>query len=275
MTTTGLQRQFIEVMAKHLPPSGSSLRLVDIEGRAWEVLSELRGDLDMVVKPLNADDWHLNPDSIDALVAFDVLPDADFLREALRALREGGRLIMLNAGGVADERHVRTLQEAGYTRILVAPGLEQPAPLGVLMRGEKPHSQARTEDRIKQIASVDNKLPVKRSGRYVYLLIQQKPNKPAWKLKPTDRIEWNAIAVEGNDEQVVLAFSSLPKAVEFMQPVVKAGIVKDVNKVAKFAWEVAKQWPFAVLLNPSDDIFRSQKLALLAIDPATAEAPDE
>jgi SAM-dependent methyltransferase len=275
MTTAGLQRQFIEVMAKHLPPSGATLRLVDIEGRAWEVLAELRGDLDMVVKPLNADDWHLNPDSIDALVAFDVVPDADFLREALLALREGGRLIMLNAGGVADERHVRTLQEAGYSRILVAPGLEQPGPLGVLIRGEKPHSQARTEDRMKQIAAVDNALPARRPGRYVYLLVQQKPNKPAWKLKPGDKVEWYAVAVEGNDEQVVLAFSSLPKAVEFMQPVVKAGIIKDVHKMPKFAWEVARQWPFAVLLNPSDEIFRTQKVAFLAIDPATAEAPDE
>ena len=75
--------------------------------------------------------------------------------------------------------------------------------------------------------------------------------------------------------QPVLAFSSLPKAVEFMQPAVVAGRIKDVNKIAKFRWEVARDWPFPVMLNPSDEIFDTHAAALLAVDPDTAEAPDE
>jgi len=78
-----------------------------------------------------------------------------------------------------------------------------------------------------------------------------------------------------DNETVLLAFSSLPKAVEFMQPAVLAGHILDVNKVAKFAWGVVQALPYPIMLNPSDEIFDTQPVVFVAVDPATAEAPDE
>lgn len=269
---SGLERLLIEAMVKHLPPSAASLRLVDVGGRAAPVFFEFLPDLDVILSPGMDDGWLMKPDSIDAVVAYDCSPSDHLLESALMALRPGGRLIIMVAEGEPSEVLVKTLEDAGYTRILVEPGLEQPERLGVLMRGEKPHTEERTVDRVKQVAGRD---AGSRGGRYVHLLIQQTPNKPAWKLKPNEMIKWQAVGVAGNDETIVLAFSSLPKAVEFMQPAVLAGRIKEVNKIAKFKWEVARDWPFPMMLNPSDEIFDTQVVALLAVDPQTAEAPDE
>jgi hypothetical protein len=125
---------------------------------------------------------------------------------------------------------------------------------------------------VKQVAGRDT---APRGGRYIHVLIQQTPNKPMWKLEPGEKVDWEAIGVAGDGETVLLAFSSLPKAVEFMQPAVVSGHVKDVNKIAKFRWEVARDWPFAIMLNPSDEILDTHTVALLAVDPRTAETPDE
>jgi len=81
--------------------------------------------------------------------------------------------------------------------------------------------------------------------------------------------------VAGEDEVVALTFSSLPKAVEFMQPAVMAGHITNVNKIAKFKWDVAKNLPFAMMLNPSDEIFDTHQVAMFEIDHQLAEAPDE
>src|SRR5262249_6389829 len=143
-------------------------------------------------------------------------------------------------------RLVVTLENAGYTRILVEPLSDQG---GVLMRGEKPHTTPDTMERIRQVAVRDAESDLSTySGRYVHLLIQQTPNKPAWKLQPGEKIEWRALALAqpsvGADEtgRVALAFSSLPKAVSFMQPAVVAGAIRGVNKVAKFSRETAQGW---------------------------------
>ncbi|MEL6149764.1 MAG: hypothetical protein AAFR56_09060 [Chloroflexota bacterium] len=44
----GTTRLLIEVMAKHLPPSGSRLMLWDMGGRTDAILRELRSDLDIM-----------------------------------------------------------------------------------------------------------------------------------------------------------------------------------------------------------------------------------
>lgn len=269
---TGLDSLLIEAMGKHLPPSGATLRLVDIGGRAGAILTEKRADLDVVLTPGQRDSWQLPPNSLDAVVGYGCTLDADLLSAALTSLRPGGRLILLNPNGEPAEALVDTLAAAGYTRILVEPGVETPSPAGVLMRGEKPHTEAHTTDRIKQTAGRD---AGRRAGRYIHLLIQQTPNKPVWKLEPDELIEWQAVAVAGDNETVLLAFSSLPKAVEFMQPAVLAGHIRDVNKVAKFSWDIAKNWPFPMMLNPSDEIFDTERVVMVSIDPQTAEAPDE
>ncbi|MBZ0285971.1 MAG: hypothetical protein K8I30_00045, partial [Anaerolineae bacterium] len=144
---------------------------------------------------------------------------------------------------------------------------------GVLMRGEKPHLEEQTAARIKQVAARDN--AQRRAGRYVHLLIKQTPNQPAWKLKPGEPLDWEAVAVAGDNETVLLAFSSLPKAVEFMQPAVLAGHILDVNKVAKYAWGVVQALPYPIMLNPSDEIFDTQAAVFVEVDPAKAEEADE
>jgi hypothetical protein len=266
----------IEAMAKHLPPSAASLRLVDIGGRAGAVFAEARADLDIVLTPGRADTWQLPQNSIDAVVAYDCQPDNLLLASALSALRPGGRLIILDPRGKPDDTLVKLLEAGGFTRILVETGAESPKPVGVLMRGEKPHVEEHSVDRIKQVAARDDAPAAqRRASRYVHLLIQQTPNKPAWTLKKDDALEWQAVAVAGENETVLLAFSSLPKAVEFMQPAVLAGHILDVNKVAKFSWEVVRALPFPVMLNPSDEIFDTQAVVLVAVDPQTAEAADE
>jgi len=275
MTGARLERLLIEAMAKHLPPSAASLRLVDIGGRASPVFTETRVDLDVVLTPGRSDTWQLPADSIDAVVAYDCAPDDMLLAAALSALRPGGRLILLDPKGKPDSTLVTALELGGFTRILVAVGVESPKAVGVLMRGEKPHTEEHTVERIKQVAGRDNEAVARRSSRYVHLLIQQTPNKPAWKLQKGEQIEWRAVAVAGAGESVVLAFSSLPKAVEFMQPAVLAGHITAVNQVAKFSWETARAWPFPIMLNPSDEIFDTQMVVFVAVDPATAEAADE
>jgi len=262
-------RPLIEVIAKHLPPSGAALRLLDVDGQAGTVLSELRGDLDIFLSPGRRDVWQIADESADAVVAYGCTLEARMLKSALNALRPGGRLIVLNPDGAADDTLVQTLENAGFTRILV----ESTKPSGVLMRGEKPHTESRTVDRIKQ--TTGREAGGKPPSRYVYLLIRQTPNKPIWALTSDDKIEWEAVGVTGDDEIVVLAFSSLPKAVEFMQPAVLSGSVKDVNKVAKFRWEVVKDWPCSFLLNPSDEIVDTNVITLFSVDPHSAEAPDE
>jgi hypothetical protein len=239
------------------------------------VLAELRGDL-QIISAKQGEVWGLPPNSVDAVVAYGDPLDAFGLQTALDALRPGGRLIMTDPNGEVRETHVQTLEGAGYTRILVAIGAECPVPVGVLMRGEKPHMTDDTWARVQNIANKDAANDLRAyKGRYVHLLVQQKPNKPVWALKPDEQIVWYALALNDEASSALLAFSSLPRAVAFMQPAVLAGQIKDVNKVAKFRRETALTWTLPVLLNPDAAALHSHSIAFIAIDPAAAEAPDE
>lgn len=270
--TPRVERLLIEAMAKHLPPSGSTLRLIDVYGRATKVLRELRPEIEVVYSPRKYTAWPIAPESVDAVTAYDCLPDADLLQSALQALRPGGRLIIMNSALSPSDAYVKTLEGGAFTRILVETGAECPLPVGALLRGEKPHTENHTVDRVKQVAAQDAPF---RSTRYIYLLVHQTPHKPSWRLAAEDRVEWEAAGVAGDDETVLLAFSSLPKAVEFMQPVVMNGYLTNINKIAKFKWDIAKNWPFPVMLNPSDEILDTHEVAMLTIDHTTAEASDE
>ena len=93
--------RFIEAMAKHLPPSSSSLRLLDVGGIAEELL-QLRPDLQIEVASVNLENWHYSPNSFDAVVAYDRLLKADFLAKVLELMRTGGRFILVNPLGTVD-----------------------------------------------------------------------------------------------------------------------------------------------------------------------------
>ncbi len=264
----------ILAMAKHLPPSRATLTLLDVAGITAPVLSQPRSDIEAHTLPMNSRDWVLLDDSADAITAYNRELDADFLSAALAALRPGGRLIVVRSDGVPTESIVRTLEGAGYTRILVEPALDEP-PCGLLIRGEKPHRTADTLARIQGVAGQGSSVGSLDDfrGRYVHLLIRQSPNKPVWKMAPDEVITWRAAAVQVDDEMHLLAFSSLPNAVGLMQSAVLAGVIADVNKVAKFSLRTARTWALPVLLNPALEAIGAVTWA--DIDPTTAEAPDE
>ncbi len=273
------RRLLIEAMAKHLPPSSSALQLWDVDGGASDVLSDLRGDLHITTVALQPDQWPEDVNAVDGIVAYDCGSAIDpvFLKAALNALRPGGRFIAVSRDGAPDKRYVRQLEAAGHTRILVETALEQPLPVGVLLRGEKPHTTQSTFARIKVAADADadNLTLAQFDGPYVYLLVKQSPNKPVWALQAGEQIEWHAVTVTDNDVNALVGFTSLPKAVSLMQPAVMQNIIADVNKVGKFSRQTALSWDLPVRLNPTLDALRSQQILMTPIDPSTAEAPDE
>ncbi len=272
MNADKLKRHFVDAMAKHLPPSSSTLRLVDINGQAGDILSGRRADLSIDVLSDNVDTWSVTDDSVDAVVAFDVSLKSPLLVHILQIMRAGGRFIAVLPSSHVSEAYVQLLEKQGYVRILVEPAVDD---LGVLIRGEKAHITDDTLSRIQQVATADADMLdlTTFKGRYVHLLIQQTPNKPVWKLQPDEKIEWQAVAIQRDDTSILLGFSSLPKAVGFMQPAVVEGIVTDINKVGKFSKETASNW--RVLLNPTLDMIRDEVLMRIDIDPNIAEASDE
>ena len=269
--TARVTRLLVEALAKHLPPSAATLKLIDVGGAAGAILAELRGDLD--IRAVDAGMWRADENSADAVVAVDQVIDAEFLAEARRALRPGGRLIAVMAVGYPSETHVRTLEDAGYTRILVEHGADSPLPIGVLMRGEKPHETDDTLTRVRVAADVDTAEQdmATYQGRYVHLLIRQTPNKPVWAMRADEDIVWDAAAVG----DVLLAFTSLPRAVSFMQPAVLSGWIEGVNKVVKFKREVIADWAERILLNPALERIAGLPLTFRPVDPNAAEQPDE
>ena len=166
------------------------------------------------------------------------------------------------------------MRAPGFVRILVEPALDD---LGLLIRGEKPHDSADTIERIQSVARREgDRLSLSDfNGRYIHLLIQQHPRKPIWKLDPGERIRWRAAALRRYPQPALLGFSSLPKAVGFMQPAVLAGLIKDINKVGKFSRATAESWAWDLVLNPAPDSIDKERLTYIEMDPATAEAPDE
>ena len=92
---------------------------------------------------------------------------------------------------------------------------------------------------------------------------------------PRRAISWRAAAIQQDSSLALLAFSSLPKAVGFMQPAVLAGIIQDFNKVGKFSVETVKAWEWDIILNPTSSAIAGESLTTIDIDPALAEAPDE
>ena len=262
---SSITRSFIEALGKHLPQETARLRLADVQSRAGLVLGELRPDLEIIPIPRQVDDWSLAPDSVDVVTAYDMGLSQAFLRATRTALRPGGRLLVVNPRGEATPKLVKLLEDAGFIHIFVEAALDQPRPTGVLLRGEKPRPKA--ADQVMPEASPAVMPAERRQERFVHLLICQ----TVVSAENTNALVWQAAAVVGDDETVMLAFSSLAKAIQFMQPAVVTGRIQDVNKVAKFNWSVAKSWPHPFMLNPTDDILESYPAVFVPVDPATAE----
>jgi SAM-dependent methyltransferase len=263
-------------IARHLPPSAATLRLLDLNGQMGASLKAYRADVAPVAVSGDAETWDIPPASMDAVVAFEYVLNPAFLESALAILRPGGRLIVANSRGRVDRTPGQMLEQAGYVRILVEPALEDGT--GLLIRGERRHTTDDTLARIQGVAGADAEMIdlATYRGRYVHLLIQQTPNKPVWARADDEPVQWRAVTLQPEDGQpVLLAFSSLPRAVGFMQPAVLAGQIKDVNKVGKFSKQTAATWTLPVLLNPAVAVLEDAGTGLVLVDPATAEAPDE
>jgi len=267
-------RRYVEAIAKHLPPSASTLELADVGGQAGGILSELRPELR--VTPLESDALGrvFAPDSADAVVAVNPVLTDDFLNAAWEALRPGGRLIMVDTRQSPDDSLVRALEATSYIRILVEPALAD-AP-GVLMRGEKPHRTANTLERIARVARQEETALdwTTYRKRFVYLLVRQTPNKPVWKLEAGEVVRWHAVALAGDGQPALLAFSSLPRAVGFMQPAVLKDTVRDVSRIAKFERAVAEGWGYPALINPTLEQVNGD-ITLVEVNPDDATTPDE
>lgn len=266
--------ELIETMAKHLPPSAAGLRLLDVGGAAGPVLRRLRPDVDIVVASMLAKQWDYDEQSFDAVVAYDMPLDADYLTAILRLLRPGGRFVQVNPIDQSLAAIGQTLLDVGFVRCLVEPATEQG---GVLLRGERAHTTSDTLERVQGVAQRDADLLDLSSfkGRYVHLLVRQQPNKPVWRLAPDEVITWDAAAVAQADEAALLAFSSLPKAVAFMQSAVLENVMTGINKVGKFSLQTASEWRHPVIVNPTLASINQAQIQFIAIDPSTAEAPDE
>lgn len=273
MASPRVTRVLTEAMLKHLPPSASSLKLLDIGGATQEIFLKHRPDLAITAVEGEPSAWGIDGGGFDAVTAFDAEAGTPLLEAALAALRPGGRLIVMSTKGEPDAEHVVTLENHGFTRILVEIGAECPLPVGVLMRGERPHETDDTLARVQIGAEGDEDSQdlTHFKGRFVHLLIRQTPDKPAWKLRADESLVWEAVTLNG----AFLAFSSLPKAVAFMQPVVLTGQILGVSKVAKFSKITALGWSQPVLLNPTPEILENGTLGVVSIDPDSAETPDE
>src|SRR5579859_589527 len=271
MTDNRRWQDSVRELSRHFPPSGAqlhvfitafgkNLRLGDIAS----TLHNLRPDLLIVTGEQPVDiPLQLPSDSQDAFVVCDLWQLGTegriaFLSESIRALRPGGRLLLLDAtatNGLARLLHPSTspitleaaasaLAETGFARVLAERLADDAA---ILSRGEKPYSISATVERIAQSAArgasaerlqtIDSgSLPGASRGRFVFILVRQTPDKPAWAIQPGEKISWQAQMVNHTGEggkPYLLLFSSLPKAVSFMQAAVMAGQSLGVNKVAK------------------------------------------
>jgi hypothetical protein len=227
------------MFAKHLPPSAGLPRVFVVNEHA---LADLPAEIERVQEG----------EACDAVVGH--APPEDLARWMER-LRPGGRLIL--AWGADPASALAALTEAGYIHCLVEETTE-----ATLYRGERPPVGASTW-RVQSLA--DSPLPTgeglevrANQPPFVFLLSHQTPNKPAWKLAPDEKLEWRAVTLlDGAPPPVLLAFSSLVKAVAFMQAAIKANWLTGVNKVGKFRAEAAPGWPLPFSLNPEFERVRA------------------
>ncbi len=270
------------MFARHLPPSAGLPRVLVLAPAA---AAELVGLIQMVLAAPGADDWPAGP--FDAIAG----PAAPEQLLALgQRLRPGGRLILTHAA--APEALLEALAAAGLIHCLV-----EPHERVSLYRGERPPAGTPLE-RHQALAQADPQPSIPTSPLptlapeaaagvtnyqdlptpFIFLLIQRTPNKPAWKLAPGEPVIWRAATLipTAGAPPVLLGFSSLVKAVAYMQGAVMARRLAGVNKVGKFPAEAMQAWPLPLALNA--DFAAVSVLEAgppFEVDPRTAITGDE
>jgi hypothetical protein len=228
--------------AKHLPPSLDVPRVLVLDSAS---AANLPTDLNLTFP--QGDDTPSGP--FDAILGTNPKPS---LLELYQLLRPGGRLILASLDK-DPQSQLNNLNESGFIHCLVE--TEE----GVtLYRGERPPLGTpieRTEALVSTVPSLQSEL---KNLKYVFLLVAQTPNKPAWRLAEGEKITWQAATLLGeqNETPILLAFTSLVRAVKFMQPAVLAQKFKGINKVGKFPSAIAQTWQLPLRLNPEFDDLR-------------------
>jgi hypothetical protein len=241
--------------AKHLPPSAGLPRVLALDAASAAALPpEAEATL--------AGPEGLRPGSFDAVVGF---AGPAGCGRWLDLLRPGGRVILV--AGEDPQTLLDALSGAGYIHCLVEPEGDLS-----LYRGERPPTGAPL-DRIARLDSQPADLD--RLPPFLYLLVSQTPNKPAWKIEPGEPIRWQAATAvnprTGRTE--LLVFGSLVKAVAFMQPAVLARAAAGVNKIGKFPSALVRSWDLPFVLNPGFDEWRTAALqTTVDVDPQAAIA---
>ena len=235
--------------AKHLPPSAELPRVLALDDATRD---SLPAAIELFTSPLG-----VAAESLDAIVG---LAPPDRVADLSRLLRPGGRLILAHTAN--PETLLNSLTLAGLIHCLTESenGL-------VLYRGERPPLE-----RLQSLKSPVSGL----QSPFLFLLITQTPNKPAWRLVPGEKIEWRALTVLNAGQPTLLAFTSLVKAVAFLQKAVLAKRIIGVNKIGKFSASAASTWELLLLVNPDYESVKSGTLGpAFEVDPGTAIAGDE
>lgn len=243
------------MFAKHLPPSAGPPCVLVLDE---EAARELPPEIERVRVGESADG-----ETADAVVGY---APPENLGQWVERLRPGGRLILAHVAH--PETLLHALTDAGYIHCLV-----EPHGAFTLYRGERLPLNSSGE-RVQKLSAHQSLIP----SPFVFLLITQTPNKPAWRLAPDETLMWRATTVidPATGEPALLAFTSLVKAVAFMQPAVLAQFIVGVNKVGKFPRAVAETWPLPFVLNPDFEEWRIAALAgPFAVDPQTAITGEE
>ena len=258
------------MFAPHLPPSAALPIVLALDPQAEAALaSYVEGGSgggepgQAVAAPADARD-------VDALLACRWPEDLAASRDRLRP---GGRLIILLSNTTSEiehgERRLAELHQHGYIHCLI----ETLPAGGWLCRGERPplHSGAQ------RLAGLASSIEAG-SARALVVLVKQTPNKPAWRLEPGERRVWEAARLvdPSTGEPALLTFTSLVKAVAFMQPAVLAGLLTGINKTGRYALEQVEAWGLPLVVNPAFEDWRSASLAEpVLIDPAQSLASEE
>ena len=263
-----------QLILKHLPPSADLPRVCPLDDRShrWCLALDRQRSI-QIAKDTN----------VDATVASDIV----HVQAAVKSLRPNGRAIFVipNSDHIATEDIISALTISGLTRILTESVLDHSF---VLARGERPTDQERTTDRIAVIAQVEPTAiellaPIDAARRFLHLhlLVMQQPPARGWDDVQPDTT-WEALSLQDTHSRqtVLLAFTSLVKAVAFMQSAVLAGAIHGVNKMPRVAAERLISWPYALMINPVFEVLREDsrfdfKSPSISIDPALALKSNE
>jgi hypothetical protein len=237
------QDEIAAVVVKHLPPSVDRVRVrpLDAAARAWA--NALTRSYFVAIVDTGACDATLGTD-------LSLLPHV--------ALRPGGRAIFLLASGRRSLSELAAiLSDAGFTRILAEPVL---GGVFTLVRGE-PRLAAVEHPAEISVQSDELLAPVAgdRLPRYLHLLVHQEPPLRGWEQPAPAAIVWDALTIRdrAGDRRLLLGFSSLVRAVEFMKPAAVSGAFPEVNKLPRYRGDTVAGWAMPVLLNPAFEALRA------------------